>query len=495
MSDLNTPVDVNLNELKKVRLEKLDELRAAGVDPFGQRFDRNATAQEIIDNFDANEGQEVIIAGRIMSKRRHGKAGFADMHDLSGSIQLYFRKQDVGEEKYELFKKMDIGDILGIKGEVFRTQKGEISIHVRDFTYLSKSINPLPEKWHGLKDVELRYRQRYVDLIVNPEVKEVFIKRSRIIKEMRNYLDSRGFLEVETPMMQPIAGGAAARPFITHHNALDIDLYLRIAPELYLKRLIVGGLEKVYEINRNFRNEGISTRHNPEFTMLELYQAYADYQIMMELTENLISTVAMKVNGSMEVEFEGQIINFAPPWRRIPMLDAIKEHTGLDFTVITTDEEARQAARGLNMEISAQATRGEIINEVFEEFVEDKLIQPTFIYGHPVEISPLAKRNQQNPQFTDRFEVFIMQREIANAFSELNDPIDQKERFVKQMEKRAGGDVEAHMMDEDYINALEYGMPPAGGLGIGIDRVVMLITGSPSIRDVILFPTLRPREL
>lgn len=495
MSDLNTPVDVNLNELKKVRLEKLDELRAAGVDPFGQRFDRNATAQEIIDNFDANEGQEVIIAGRIMSKRRHGKAGFADMHDLSGSIQLYFRKQDVGEEKYELFKKMDIGDILGIKGEVFRTQKGEISIHVRDFTYLSKSINPLPEKWHGLKDVELRYRQRYVDLIVNPEVKEVFIKRSRIIKEMRNYLDSRGFLEVETPMMQPIAGGAAARPFITHHNALDIDLYLRIAPELYLKRLIVGGLEKVYEINRNFRNEGISTRHNPEFTMLELYQAYADYQVMMELTENLISTVAMKVNGSMEVEFEGQIINFAPPWRRIPMLDAIKEHTGLDFTVITTDEEARQAARGLNMEISAQATRGEIINEVFEEFVEDKLIQPTFIYGHPVEISPLAKRNQQNPQFTDRFEVFIMQREIANAFSELNDPIDQKERFVKQMEKRAGGDVEAHMMDEDYINALEYGMPPAGGLGIGIDRVVMLITGSPSIRDVILFPTLRPREL
>ncbi|MGR6837146.1 lysine--tRNA ligase [Syntrophomonas erecta] len=495
MSDLNTPVDVNLNELKKVRLEKLDELRAAGVDPFGQRFDRNATAQEIIDNFDANEGQEVIIAGRIMSKRRHGKAGFADMHDLSGSIQLYFRKQDVGEEKYELFKKMDIGDILGIKGEVFRTQKGEISIHVRDFTYLSKSINPLPEKWHGLKDVELRYRQRYVDLIVNPEVKEVFIKRSRIIKEMRNYLDSRGFLEVETPMMQPIAGGAAARPFITHHNALDIDLYLRIAPELYLKRLIVGGLERVYEINRNFRNEGISTRHNPEFTMLELYQAYADYQIMMELTENLISTVAMKVNGSMEVEFEGQIINFAPPWRRIPMLDAIKEHTGLDFTVITTDEEARQAARGLNMEISAQATRGEIINEVFEEFVEDKLIQPTFIYGHPVEISPLAKRNQQNPQFTDRFEVFIMQREIANAFSELNDPIDQKERFVKQMEKRAGGDVEAHMMDEDYINALEYGMPPAGGLGIGIDRVVMLITGSPSIRDVILFPTLRPREL
>jgi len=352
-------------------------------------------------------------------------------------------------------------------------------------------LHPLPEKWHGLKDVELRYRQRYVDLIVNPEVKEVFIKRSRIIKEMRNYLDERGYLEVETPMMQPIAGGATARPFITHHNALGMDLYLRIAPELYLKRLIVGGLEKVYEINRNFRNEGISTRHNPEFTMLEIYQAYGDFETMMDLAENLIATVVNKVNGSLIVEMEGHRIDFTLPWQRISMLEAIEKYTGVNFTGIKSDEEARAAARSLNMEIGDKTTRGELINEVFEEFVEQKLIQPTFVYGHPVEISPLAKRNATNPEFTDRFELFIMQREIANAFTELNDPIDQKERFLKQVEKRAQGDNEAHMMDEDYINALEYGMPPAGGMGIGIDRLVMLITGCPSIRDVILFPTLR----
>lgn len=484
----------NVNDLKKVRLEKLDELRAMGADPFGSRFERNAMAQEIVDQFAGMEGQHVKIAGRIMSKRRHGKAGFANLQDLSGNIQLYFRKDDVGEEKYELFKKLDIGDILGIEGEVFRTQKGEVSVHVRDMVYLSKSLNPLPEKWHGLKDVELRYRQRYVDLIVNPEVQQVFIKRSRIIKEIRNYLDHRGFLEVETPMMHPIAGGAAARPFITHHNALDMDLYLRIAPELYLKRLIVGGLEKVYEINRSFRNEGISTRHNPEFTMLEIYQAYADFQVMMELTEDLIASIMLKVNGSMVAEFDGEKIDFSPPWRRITMMDAIKEHTGLDFNEIHTDEEARAAADRIGLKVDGHATRGEILNEVFEEFVEDKLIQPTFIYGHPVDISPLAKRNTENPDLTDRFEVFIMQREIANAFSELNDPIDQKQRFMKQVEKRASGDSEAHMMDEDYINALEYGMPPAGGLGIGIDRLVMLLTGSTSIRDVILFPTLRMRE-
>lgn len=484
----------NLSELKKVRLEKLVELRDMGIEPFGKRFERDSMAENIKENYDTMEGMTVKIAGRIMSKRRHGKAGFANMRDLSGDMQLYFRKDDVGEEHYELFKKLDIGDILGIEGEVFRTQKGEISIHVRNFTYLSKSLNPLPEKWHGLKDVELRYRQRYVDLIVNPQVKEVFIKRSSLIKELRNFLDNEGFLEVETPMMQPIPGGAAARPFITHHNALDMELYLRIAPELYLKRLIVGGLEKVYEINRNFRNEGISTRHNPEFTMLELYQAYADYEVMMELTERLISSAVNKINGSMLLEFEGQELDFSPPWDRLAMLDAIQEHTGLDFNSIKTDEEARQAARGLKMEVQATASRGEIINEIFEEFVEEKLIQPTFIYGHPVEISPLAKRNNEHPEFTDRFEVFIMQREIANAFSELNDPIDQRERFLKQVEKRASGDGEAHMMDEDYINALEYGMPPAGGLGIGIDRLLMLLTASPSIRDVILFPTLRPRE-
>ncbi len=481
----------NINELIKVRRDKLGELRSAGIDPFGERYNRDTTALKIQENFTDLEGNTVKIAGRIMAKRRHGKAGFANLQDLSGNIQLYFRKDDLGEEKYELFKKLDIGDILGIEGEVFRTQKGEISVHVRDLVYLAKSLHPLPEKWHGLKDVELRYRQRYVDLIVNPEVKEVFIKRSRIIKEMRNYLDERGFLEVETPMMQPIAGGATARPFITHHNALDMDIYLRIAPELYLKRLIVGGLEKVYEINRNFRNEGISTRHNPEFTMAEMYQAYGDFETMMDLAENLIATVVNRVNDSMIVDMEGQRIDFTLPWQRISMLEAIEKYTGVNFTSIKSDEEARAAARTLNMEIDDTTTRGELINEVFEEFVEEKLIQPTFVYGHPVEISPLAKRNATNPEFTDRFELFIMQREIANAFSELNDPIDQKERFLKQVEKRAQGDSEAHMMDEDYINALEYGMPPAGGMGIGIDRLVMLITGSPSIRDVILFPTLR----
>jgi len=486
--------EINASELKQVRLDKLGELRAAGIEPFGQKYERDASAQGIIDNFDQMEGQEVRIAGRIMSKRRHGKAGFANLQDLSGQIQLYFRQDDVGEEKYDLFKKLDMGDILGIEGQVFRTQKGEISIHVHDLAYLSKSLNPLPEKWHGLKDVELRYRQRYVDLIVNPEVKDVFIKRSRIIKEIRNYLDEKGFLEVETPMMQPIPGGAAARPFITHHNALNMDLYLRIAPELYLKRLIVGGLEKVYEINRNFRNEGISTKHNPEFTMMELYQAYADFEDMMALTEDLIAAVVEKINGSLQVDFEGETIDFTVPWQRISMLDAIREHTGVDFKVISDDHGARQAAAKLGLEGHDNDSRGDLINLIFEEFVEEHLVQPTFIYGHPVEISPLAKRNAENPAFTDRFELFVMRREIANAFSELNDPIDQKERFQKQVEKRASGDGEAHMMDEDYINALEYGMPPAGGLGIGIDRLVMLITASSSIRDVILFPTLRPRE-
>lgn len=486
--------EMSTSDLKQVRLDKLGELYDMGINPFGSRFERTSSAQKIQDDFETMEGRTVRIAGRIISKRRHGKAGFANLRDLSGDIQLYFRKDDVGEEKYELFKKLDIGDILGIEGFVFRTQKGEISVHVQDFIYLSKSLNPLPEKWHGLKDVELRYRQRYVDLIVNPDVREVFIRRSQIIKAMRTYLDERGFLEVETPMMQPIAGGAAARPFITHHNALDMDLYLRIAPELYLKRLIVGGMEKVYEINRNFRNEGISTKHNPEFTMLELYQAYADYEVMMQLTEDLISCVAQKINGTMIAEFEEQELDFTPPWRRVTMLGAINEYTGLDFNLLKTDAEAREAAAGLDMEVNPLATRGEIINEVFEEFVEEKLIQPTFVYGHPVEISPLAKRNTEHPEFTDRFEVYIMQREIANAFSELNDPLDQRKRFEKQVEKRARGDSEAHMMDEDYLNALEYGMPPAGGLGIGIDRLVMLLTDSSSIRDVILFPTLRKRD-
>jgi len=486
--------EMTTSELKQVRLDKLGELRESGIDPFGSRFERDCQAGIIHADFDNLEGATVKIAGRIMSKRRHGKAGFANLQDLSGDIQLYFRKDDLAEGQYELFKKLDLGDILGVEGTVFRTQKGEISVHVHDFTFLSKSLNPLPEKWHGLKDVELRYRQRYVDLIVNPSVRQVFIKRSQIIKELRNYLDERGFLEVETPMMQPIPGGATARPFITHHNTLDMKLYLRVAPELYLKRLLVGGLEKVYEINRNFRNEGISTKHNPEFTMLELYHAFADFQVMMDLTEDLISSVALKVNGSMQAEFEGRLLDFAPPWPRVTMLDAIAEHTGVDFKSIKSDQAARKAAEGLGLEVNPEGSRGDIINDVFEEFVEDKLIQPTFIYGHPVEVSPLAKRNSDDPQFTDRFELFIMQREIANAFSELNDPLDQRQRFLKQVERREGGDPEAHMMDEDYLNALEYGMPPAGGLGIGIDRLVMLMTNSPSIRDVILFPTLRKRD-
>lgn len=486
--------EMSTSELRQVRLDKLEELRDTGIDPFGTRFERDSNAQQILDNFEAMEGQKVRLAGRIISKRRHGKAGFANLRDISGDIQLYFRKDDIGESKYELFKKLDIGDILGIDGFVFRTQKGEISVHIENLTYLSKSLNPLPEKWHGLKDIEMRYRQRYVDLIVNPEVRSVFIKRSQIIKEIRKYLDEKGFLEVETPMMQPIAGGAAARPFITYHNTLDMDLYLRIAPELYLKRLLVGGMEQVYEINRSFRNEGIDTKHNPEFTMLELYQAYADYEVMMDLTENLITTVVDKVFGTLVVEFEEQEIDFTPPWKRITMLEAITECTGLDFNLIKTDEDARQAAIHMGLGVEPHQTRGEIINEVFEAFVEKTLIQPIFIYGHPVELSPLAKRNAENPQFTDRFEVYIMQREIANAFSELNDPLDQRERFQKQVEKRASGDAEAHMMDEDYVNALEYGMPPAGGLGIGIDRLVMLLTDSSSIRDVILFPTLRKRD-
>ena len=482
----------DVHQLKQVRLDKLQELRDKNIEPYGGRFERSTTAAEIKEKYPANEGQTVRIAGRIIARRTHGKAGFANLQDQSGQIQLYFRLNDIGAEKYELFQSMDIGDIIGVEGTVFVTRTGEITVHVYGFEYLAKALNPLPEKWHGLKDVELRYRQRYVDLIVNPQVREVFVKRSQIIREIRRYLDERGFLEVETPMMQPIPGGATARPFITHHNALGIDLYLRIAPELYLKRLLVGGFEKVYEINRNFRNEGISTKHNPEFTMLELYQAYGDFEDMMRLTEDLVSHVVQKVHGSMLVEYQGQVLDFTPPWQRLPMLEAVKKYAGIDFAGVDTDQKAREAARNLGLQVSEEASRGEIINEVFEEFVEPHLIQPVFVYGHPVEVSPLAKRNRENPEFTDRFELFIMNREIANAFSELNDPIDQRRRFEKQAAKRAQGDAEAHMMDEDYINALEYGMPPAGGLGIGIDRLVMLLTDSPSIRDVILFPTLRP---
>jgi lysyl-tRNA synthetase class 2 len=431
--------ELDLNELLVVRRGKLDELKARGIDPFGARFSRTHKAQEITGRFPELENQGVVIAGRIMTKRNMGKATFAHVQDVSGQVQIYVRVNEVGEEQYDLFTHMDIGDILGVSGKVFKTKKGEISVWADEVTLLSKSLRPLPEKWHGLKDVELRYRQRYVDLIVNPEVKEVFIVRSRVIRAIRNHLDKLGFLEVETPMMHPIPGGATARPFITHHNTLDMELYLRIAPELYLKRLLVGGLEKVYEINRNFRNEGISTKHNPEFTMLELYQAYADYTDMMKLTEELVSSAAEEVLGTMKVEYEGQVIDLTPPWPRITMLDAIKQHTGLDFATINDDSEAGEAAGRIGMEVDKGATRGSIINEVFEEFVEPKLIQPTFIIDYPIEISPLAKRKSEDPRYTYRFEAFIYAREMANAFSELNDPTDQEQRFRQQAEQRAAG--------------------------------------------------------
>lgn len=485
-----------LNELMLVRREKLAELRNQNREPYGGRYERTHMAADILNNFAKLENNTIATAGRIMSKRGMGKASFAHIQDATGQVQIYARLNDIGEEAYELFGKLDIGDIIGVSGKVFKTRMGEITVATENLQLLAKSLRPLPEKWHGLKDVELRYRQRYVDLIVNPEVKEVFVARSKIIRAIRSYLDARGFLEVETPMMHGIAGGAAAKPFITYHNTLDMNLFLRIAPELYLKRLIVGGLEKVYELNRNFRNEGISTRHNPEFTMLELYQAYADYEDMMNLTEELIAYVAEQVFGSMEIEYQGSRIDLTPRWTRLPMLEAVKLYTGLDFNLIKTAKEAREAIKQeqLNLEIEPAATWGAILNEVFEAFVEPRLMQPTFITDYPVEMSPLAKRKKDNPELTYRFELFIYGREMANAFSELNDPIDQKERFLKQVEKRSAGDEEAHMMDEDYVTALEYGMPPAGGLGIGIDRLIMLLTNSPSIRDVILFPLMRPRE-
>ncbi|KUK36879.1 MAG: lysyl-tRNA synthetase, class [Clostridia bacterium] len=477
----------------EVRREKLEEFRKRGVEPFGGRFPVTHRAADILANYPEFEGKDVTIAGRLVAKRGHGKASFGDLQDFSGRIQIYARLNDMGEDAYELFKKLDIGDIIGVRGKVFTTKKQEITVAIDTFQLLSKSLRPLPEKWHGLKDVDLRYRQRYLDLIVNPEVKEVFLKRIKIIRAFRRFLEGRGFLEVETPMMQPIAGGAAARPFITHHNALDIDLYLRIAPELYLKRLLVGGFEKIFEINRNFRNEGISTKHNPEFTMMELYQAYADYTDMMEITESLITAVVKEVSGSMKVTYGDHVIDFTPPWAKMSMLDAVREYTGEDFSHCDPSKARRQAA-SLGIEVAPDAGWGNIVNEVFETLVEDKLVQPTFITGHPVDVSPLAKRNKEFPCLTDRFELFINTWEIANAFSELNDPIDQRMRFEQQLRERSRGVEEAHAMDEDYLTAMEYGMPPAGGLGIGIDRLVMILTNSPSIRDVILFPTMRPLD-
>lgn len=491
MTEISHP---DLNEQMQVRIEKMRALQEKGTNPFGTRFERNAYSSDILNNFAELEGKDVIIAGRILSKRDMGKAAFAHIQDFFGRIQVYIRLNDAGPEAFDMFTRLDIGDFVGIKGYVFRTQKGEVTVGVKELTLLTKSLRPLPEKWHGLKDVELRYRQRYLDLVVNPDVKNTFILRSRIIQAMRRYLDEKGFLEVETPTMHAIAGGASARPFITHHNALDIDLFMRIALELHLKRLIIGGIEKVYEIGRVFRNEGISTKHNPEFTMIELYEAYADYNDMMDLTESMISDIAQQVLGTQKMTYQGQEIDLTPPWTRITMADAVKKYTGLDFARIKSHEEARIAAKELGVNVAADATMGSVLNEIFENKVEEQLIQPTFIMDYPIEISPLAKRKEDAPDFTYRFELFIVAREHANAFSELNDPLDQRERFMRQMEQRAKGDEEAQMLDEDYVRALEVGMPPTGGLGIGIDRLVMLLTDSPSIRDVILFPTLRPRE-
>lgn len=484
-----------LNEMMLHRRQKLKDLREKGIDPYGEKYLRTHLAQEVLDNFEALEDKQVKLAGRIVAMRKQGKASFAHLLDLSGKIQVYIKSDRVPEGAYEIFiHSLDIGDIIGVEGRVFRTKRGEISVDVTNFQVLSKSLRPLPEKWHGLKDVETRYRQRYVDLIVNPESKELFIKRSRIIRSMRNLLDNRGFLEVETPMLHPIAGGASARPFITYHNTLDMNLYLRIAPELYLKRLIVGGLEKVYEINRNFRNEGISTRHNPEFTMIELYEAYSDLEGMMEITESLVSQAALDVLGTTKIEYQGQVIDLTPPWRRLTMTEAIKEFTGIDVENVDSLEEIRVIAEKHGVRVEKNAAKPDIINEIFEELVEDKLVQPTFITDYPIELSPLAKQKKDNPNLTYRFELYITGRELANAYSELNDPIDQKDRFVKQMQQREKGDDEAHMMDEDFVRALEYGMPPTGGLGIGIDRLVMLLTDAPSIRDVILFPHMRPEK-
>ena len=499
--DRNGQTDtMELSELLQIRRNKLDELRGLGIDPFGAKFERTALAADVLAQYDGLTNEEleqrnveVSLAGRIMQKRSMGKASFAHIQDLSGKIQIYVRQDTVPEKKYRAFGLLDIGDVIGVRGVVFKTKTGETTVKVQDLEVLTKSLLPLPDKFHGLKDVETRYRQRYVDLIVNPEVKKTFIARSRILQSMRRYLDGQGYLEVETPTLHAIAGGAAARPFITHHNALDMQLYMRIAIELHLKRLIVGGLEKVYEIGRVYRNEGISTRHNPEFTMLELYEAYADYEDIMRLTENLVAHVAREVLGTTTVTYQGQQVDLAPPWRRVSMTELVREAVGIDFSAPMTDEEARRLAREHRVPIEPHMTFGHIVNAFFETFVEQTLIQPTFVTGHPVEISPLAKKNAQDPRFTDRFELFIVAREHANAFSELNDPIDQRQRFEAQLAEKAAGNDEAHEMDEDFLRALEYGMPPTGGLGIGVDRLVMLLTDSPSIRDVLLFPHMRER--
>lgn len=485
--------NTDLNEMLQIRRQKLKELQDQGKNPFKiEKFNPDHHTTDITDNFEEFEGKEVTLAGRVMSKRGHGKISFMDIQDMKGRIQILSKIDELGEEAYKIISYLDMGDIVGVEGEVFKTQSGEISIKAKKLTLLSKSLQILPEKWHGLKDPDLRYRQRYVDLIVNPEVKETFLLRNKIIKKIREFLDNLGYLEVETPILGNIAGGANARPFLTHHNALNIDMSLRIANELYLKRLIVGGFDKVYEMGKMFRNEGMDTRHNPEFTNIELYEAYADYNDMMEITENLVAYVAKEVLGTTKVEYQGKTIDFTPPWKRIKMQDAVKEHTGVDFDKINTDEEAIEVAKEHKLEIKPGMTRGHVISEMFEEYCEQYMDQPTFIIGHPVEISPLAKRNPDDPRITNRFEAFANCWEIANAFSELNDPIDQRERFEEQLRQKEYGDDEAHPMDEDFLNAIEVGLPPTGGLGIGVDRLIILLTNQASIRDVIFFPTMKP---
>jgi len=481
------------HELVRQRRLKLEHLRAIGRDPFAiTRFDRTHLAEEVTGGYCELEGHAVRVAGRLMSLRVHGKAAFGDLVDVSGAIQVYFKLDNLGAEQYNLLDDVDIGDFLGVDGAVFTTRTGQITVAAGRLEVLAKSLRPLPAKWHGLRDVETRYRQRYVDLMTSPEVRRIFIVRSQVVREIRHFLDFRGFLEVETPMMQPIYGGAAARPFVTHHNALDIDLYLRIAPELYLKRLIVGGFEKVYEINRSFRNEGVSTKHNPEFTMLEAYQAYADYGDMMRLVEELVEHVCGEVIGETSLTYQGQQISLAPPWRRISLLDAIHEYAGVDPQRLLDCSSAREVCRELDLPSGEDTHLATLVNNIFEARVEPQLIQPTFVLDYPTAVSPLAKRKPDNPDLVERFEPFIAGQEIGNAFTELNDPLDQRRRFEEQARERAAGDEEAHPMDEDYVRALEYGMPPTGGLGIGIDRLVMLLTDSASIREVILFPHMRP---
>ena len=484
------------SEQEALRREKLAKLQEEGKDPFDvYKVNRTHSSKEVKDNFETLQGKEVTVAGRIMSKRGQGKVVFSDIYDRDGKIQLFIKIDEVGEEALKQYKSNDLGDWVACTGEVFKTKTGEISIKAKEIELICKSLKPLPEKWHGLKDPDLRYRQREVDIITNPEVKSTFMKRSQIIKGIREFLDNRGFLEVETPMLATIAGGASARPFITHHNTLDLDMFLRIAPELYLKRCIVAGFEKVYELGRTFRNEGMSVRHNPEFTMIELYQAFADYNDMMELTENMVAEVCKKVNGTTKVTYQGTEIDFMPPWRRITMVDAVKEYAGVDFATIKSDEEAQAIAKEKHLEFPKPlntVTKGEVLNMLYEEFCEEHMIQPTFIIDYPVEISPLTKKKRGNEMFTERFEGFVFGRELCNAYSELNDPIVQRERFAQQEKERELGDDEAYMIDEEFMSALETGMPPTGGLGIGIDRLIMFLTDSASIRDVILFPTMKP---